>query len=254
LDWQPDTDLLVDSQAEAQLEEQAGEEAVRPDDQVTGEPEPTATKPGPAPRSPGATLEAFFRMLGATLVAARPQPPAGDEADGHTRPSPQVARDNVKQALQDLRELQTAEDHGPRHRYLHIVAPAALVAVVVGIFMLFPGVPQSLSPQLIGSWETSARKYADRTLQLSDGEIAFQQSPENGFASYPITGVTSRRDADGALIYVVTYDNDGMTHQFSFIHQPVANTITLKNQPRVVWRKTEDPSSILPRPAPHSPG
>jgi len=179
-------------------------------------------------------------MLGATLVAARPQPPAGDEADGHTRPSPQVARDNVKQALQDLRELQTAEDHGPRHRYLHIVAPAALVAVVVGIFMLFPGVPQSLSPQLIGSWETSARKYADRTLQLSDSVIAFQQDPQNGFATYPITGVTSMRDAGGALVYVVTYDNDGVAHQFSFIHQPVANTITLKNQSQVVWRKIED--------------
>lgn len=252
--WQPDTDLQVDSQVAAQLEKQAGEEEVRPDDQVVSEPQPTATKPGPAPRSRGATLEAFFRMLGATLVASRPQPPAGNEPDGRTRPSPQVAREHVKQALQDLRELQTAKDHGPRHRYLHIVAPAALVAVVVGMVTLFPGAPQSLSPQLIGSWETSAMKYADRTLQLSDSVIAFEQGPQNGFARYPITGVTSRRNADGALIYVVTYANDGVAHEFSFIHQPVANTITLKNQPQVVWRKREDPSSILPPPAPHSPG
>ena len=253
MDWQPDTDL-VDSRVEAQPEEETGEGQVRPDDRVTSEPEPAATKPVPALRLPGGTLEAFFRMLGATLVASRPRPPAGDEPAGHQRPGPQAARENVKQALQDLRKMQTAEDHGPRHRYLHIVAPAALVAVVLGFLTLFPGGPQALSPQLIGSWETPAGKYADRILQLSDSGIAFQQGPQKGFARYPITGVTSKRNADGALIYVVTYDNDGVAHQFSFIHQPVANTITLKNQPQVVWRKTEDPSSILPPPAPHSPG
>lgn len=253
MDWQPDTDT-VDSHVEARPEEEAVEEKARPHDRVTSEPEPAATKPVPAPRLPGGTLEAFFRMLGATLVASRPQPPAGDESAGHQRPSPQAARENVKQALQDLRKMQSAEDHGTRHRYLHIVAPAALVAVVVGSLILFPGTPRSLSPQLVGSWHTSARKYADRTLQLSDSGIAFQQGPQNGFAKYPITGVTSKRNADGALIYVVTYDNDGVAHQFSFVHQPVANTITLKNQPQVVWRKTEDPSSILSPPAPHSPG
>ncbi len=239
MDWQPDTDT-VDSQVEAQPGEEAVEEAARPHDRGTSEPEPAATKPVPAPRPPGATLEAFFRMLGVTLVASRPQPPDGNEPDGHQRPGPQVARENVKQALQDLRKMQTAEDHGPRHRYLNIVAPVALVAVVVGILTLFPGAPQSLSPQLIGSWETSATKYADRILQLSDSAIAFEQGPQNGFARYPIEGIISRRNADGALVYVVTYDNDGVAHQFSFVHQPVANTITLKNQPQVVWRKTED--------------
>ncbi|MEE8476960.1 MAG: hypothetical protein V3S19_01240 [Gemmatimonadales bacterium] len=178
-------------------------------------------------------------MLGAILVASRPQPPASEG----TRPSPQIARGNVKQALQDLRESQTAEDHGPRHRHLHIVAPAALVAAVAGFLILFPGAPQSLSPQLIGSWETPARKYADRTLQLSGSEIAFEQGSQNDFASYPITGVTSQRNADGSLIYVVTYDNDGVAHQFSFIHQPVANTITLKNQPQVIWQKIRNEKS-----------
>ncbi len=236
MDWQPDTDL-VESRVEARPEEETDEEEVRPDDQVISEPEPPAPKPGPAP--PGATLGAFFRMLGATLVASRPQPPASEGS----RPSPQIARENVKQALQDLRESQTAKDHGPRHRYLHIVAPAALVAAVVGFLTLFPGAPQSLSPQLIGSWETSARKYADRTLQLSGSEIAFEQGSQNDFASYPITGVTSRRNADGAIIYVVTYDNDGVAHQFSFIHQPVANTITLKNQPQVIWQKIRNEKS-----------
>ncbi len=236
MDWQPDTDL-VDSRVEARPEEETDEEA-RPDDQVISEPGPTATKPGPAP--PGATLGAFFRMLGATLVASRPQPPA---SEGGTRPSPLVARENVKQALLDLEESQTAKDHGPRHRYLHIVAPAALVAVVVGILTLFPGAPQSLSPHLIGSWETSAEKYADRTLQLSGSEIAFDQGSQNGLASYPITGVTSQGNADGALIYVVTYDNDGVVHQFSFIHQPVANTITLKNQRQVIWQKIRNEKS-----------
>ncbi len=232
MDWQPDTDL-VESRVRAQPGEETDEEEVRPDDQVISEPEPPAPKPGPEP--PGATLGAFFRMLGAILVASRPHAPASED----TRPSPQVARENVKQALQDLRESQTAEDDGPRHRYLHIVAPAALVAVVVSILTLSPGIPESLSPQLIGSWETSAGKYADRTLQLSDSEIVFEQGPQNGFASYPITRVTSQRNADEALIYVVTYDNDGVAHQFSFIHQPVANTITLKNQPQVIWQKIQ---------------
>ncbi len=103
MDWQPDTDL-VDSRVKARPVEETDEEEVRPDDQVISEPEPTAPKPVPAP--PGATLGAFFRMLGATLVASRPQPAASEG----TRPSPQVARENVKQALQDLTESKTAED------------------------------------------------------------------------------------------------------------------------------------------------
>jgi len=184
----------------------------------------------------GSTLESFFRMLGATLVASRPKPSSADQPAGE-RPGPQAARENVKQALQELRKLQTADEGGPRHRYLYILAPTALVVVFVGIMILFPGTPQSLSPELIGSWETSAGKYADRTLRLSEIAIAFEQGPQKGFATYPITGVLSRRDADGALVYTVTYHNDGVAREFSFIHQPVTNTITLTNQPQIVWQK-----------------
>lgn len=238
MDWQPDTDLLADGQIQAQPEEQAGEEEVRPDDRAAEEPESALANPGPSPSPSGSTtLEAFFRILGATLVASRPRPSAAGEPDGPNRPGPQAARENVKQALADLRELQTAERGGPRHRYLHILAPAALVATTVAILMLLPGDPQALSPQLIGSWETSATKYADRALRLSEDEIAFEQGPRKGFARYPVTEVTSRRNSDGALVYVITYDNADVAHQFSFIHQPVTNTITLKNQPQVVWTK-----------------
>ena len=231
MDPQPDIDLLIESQIQAQLEARAGKEQVLPDD----EPESADSRTG-SPQKPAEsiTLPEFVGKMGTAPVAC--------EANGRTHPT-QVARENFKQALADLKQVQDTDkgaDGRPRHRYLPIVAPVALVAVIVGIMTLLPQAPAPLSPQLIGSWETSAGKYADRTLRLSESEIAFEQGSREGFASYPITGVTSERNTGGALSYVITYDNAGMTHQFSFTHQPVANTITLKNQPQVVWQKSRN--------------
>jgi hypothetical protein len=228
LDPQPDIDLLIESQIQAQLEARAGKEQVLPDDEPESADSITGSPQRPAEST---TLQEFFGKMGTAPVAS--------EANGKKHPT-QVARENFKQALADLNEVQNKGEDGPRHRYLPIVAPVALVAVIVGIMTLLPQTPAALSPQLIGSWETSAGKYADRILQISEGEIAFEQDSRENFASYPITGVTSERDAGGALAYVITYDNAGMTHQFSFTHHPVANTITLKNRPQVVWQKSRN--------------
>jgi hypothetical protein len=214
LDPQPDIDLLIESQIQAQLEARAGKEQVLPDDEPESADSITGSPQRPAEST---TLQEFFGKMGTAPVAS--------EANGKKHPT-QVARENFKQALADLNEVQNKGEDGPRHRYLPIVAPVALVAVIVGIMTLLPQTPAALSPQCI--------------LQISEGEIAFEQGSRENFASYPITGVTSERDAGGALAYVITYDNAGMTHQFSFTHQPVANTITLKNRPQVVWQKSRN--------------
>jgi len=230
---QPDIDLQIESQIQAQLEERAGGEAVYPDDQATTKQESRDNKSESAPKpAEPPTLQGFFARMGTT--------PEGSGTNGKKHHT-QVARENFEKALEDLKEVQDAPKtgDGPRHRYLPFVAPAALVAVFVGIMTLLPQTPESLPPQLIGSWSTSAGKYAERTLLISESEIAFEQGSREGFASYPITGITSERNADGALAYDITYDNAGVSHRFSFTHQPVGNTLTLKNQPQVVWEKSE---------------
>ena len=233
MDPQPDIDSLIESQIQDQLETRTGGEEVYPDDQATVEPDSTGSKPGSASRpAESTTLEEFFGKMGTT--------PSASGANGNKHPT-LVARENFKKALEDLKGVQDdgKDENRPRRSYLPFVAPAALVAVIVGIMTLLPQTPAALSQQLIGSWETSAGKYADRILRISEGEIAFEQGSPEDFASYPITGVTSDGNAGGALAYVITYDNAGMAHQFSFTHQPVANTITLKNQPQVVWQKKQ---------------
>ena len=226
---QPDIDHLIESQIQAQLENRGGDESVYPDDQVTAESKDG--EPGSAPKpAETPTVQGFFAKMGTT--------PAESGANGKKHPT-QVTRDNFEKALEDLKEVQDAPKtkDGPRHRYLPFVAPAALVAVIVGIMTLLPQTPASLSPELIGSWSTSAGKYADRALRISEGEIAFEQGTREGFASYPITNVASERNAGGGFTYDITYDNAGVDHRFSFTHQPVGNTITMKNQPQVVWEK-----------------
>ena len=229
----PDIDLLLESQIQAQLENRAGEKAVPPDDPPTAELESGDSKQASAPRpAETPTLQGFFSRMGTT--------PAVSGANGKKHPT-QVARENLEKALDDLKEVQDApKTKGvPRRRYLPFVAPTALVAVIVGIMTLLPRTPASLSPELIGSWSTSAGKYADRTLRISESEIAFEQGTREGFASYPITSIAAERDAGGGLTYDITYDNVGVDHRFSFTHQPVGNTITLKNQPQVVWEKSD---------------
>jgi hypothetical protein len=230
LDPQPDIDLLMESQIQAQLEARAGKEQGLSDDEPVSADSSTGSAPRPAEST---TLQEFFGKMGTAPVAS--------EANGKKHPT-QVARENFERALADLHEVQHTDKgkDGPRHRYLPIVAPVALVAIIVGILTLLPQAPAPLSPHLIGTWETSAGKYADRTLRISESEIAFEQGSREGFASYPVTGVTSERNTGGALSYVITYDNAGMAHRFSFTHQPVANTITLKNQPQVVWQKSRN--------------
>jgi len=185
-------------------------------------------------RAGAASLQDFFRTLGSVLVNYRPPVEVAKEPDA---PAGQAARENVKQALKDLRESQAAVDRKPKHRHLGILAPAALAALLVSVFLAVPRAPEQLPEALIGSWQSSAAKYEDRTLYLSVDEIGFSQGSRGEIVRFPITNVSSVRDAAGVLEYLVEYDIEGVTNQYAFVHQPGANTIRLKNQSRVAWTK-----------------
>lgn len=198
------------------------------------EPPPARELPSQPPARNSTTLASFFEILGATLVAARPRV-SSETHEAPARPSPVEARENVKQALRNLRDLQK-DDEGQRSGLRFATVALALIITATAAVALLPG-NQSLSVELLGTWETTEGRYSDRQLQLTETEIGFGQGGSGGILRYPITRVRSRLDPTGTWTYVLTYGNPGAERQFSFVHDPGPNTVTLKNQPSVVWHK-----------------
>ena len=92
---------------------------------------------------------------------------------------------------------------------------------------------------LIGVWGTSDPMYADRTFEITRGEIIFQTG-EKTFDTYTIKGIKVEKvPGEKTPLYVFTYKNiEGLKYKFSFYYFPGDNeSIRFKNQYQIVWTK-----------------
>jgi len=190
---------------------------------------------------PDTDLPTFFKILAASLAADRernraaglPERPAERKHPAQKASKASLARQAAKVAQA---KAAAKNKRGPKSR-IPVLAAAAAIVIVAGVLAAMPRGSEPLPEQMIGAWTTTAQKYADRTFELSAEEIAFQQGAGGQMDRHPITGVHSDRDAGGTLVYVIEYDNDKSTYEFSFVYQPVENSIRMKNQPQVVWHR-----------------
>ena len=92
---------------------------------------------------------------------------------------------------------------------------------------------------LVGVWKTSARKYADRSLELTKESIIFGTG-EGNTDIRPITKV-QKVQKDDKILYTASYKNQaGQVYKFSFYYNPAdGGTVRFKNQSTIVWRKEE---------------
>jgi hypothetical protein len=119
-----------------------------------------------------------------------------------------------------------------------------LVSVLAGLIVL-GGLAAGISPnhrdlpaELLGVWKTDQAQHSNRFLELSLVSVSFGTG--NGTVSTGfIRSVASAPDGT-QMLYTVTYRDDDGDQQLSFLYQSSDATLRLKNQDKVVWRKSDD--------------
>ncbi len=91
--------------------------------------------------------------------------------------------------------------------------------------------------ELVGVWETSARKYSDRLFELRTDKIIFQTG-EDSFALHTVVNVQATHE-DGTDLYTVYYlGTDGEEYQFAFFYDSTRDIVQFKNQAKIEWTRS----------------
>lgn len=101
------------------------------------------------------------------------------------------------------------------------------------------GYERTAPDELIGTWKTSASKYADRFFTIEQKTITIGTGGET-VEPYTIKKITIKKDSvEIGMLYTIYYkDEEGVKYQFAFYHSPEkGGVIRLKNQKHIAWTK-----------------
>lgn len=113
------------------------------------------------------------------------------------------------------------------------------VIVFLSILFSFVGCQKNITvPQhLIGVWKTSAPKYEDRYLKITEDSLIYGTG-NNEEVSHTIEKIHVKQE-DGETIYTFHYrDMEGEKWSLTLIYSPVSGTIQLKNR-NDTWEKVK---------------
>jgi hypothetical protein len=95
---------------------------------------------------------------------------------------------------------------------------------------------------LIGVWNTTDTRYADRPFEIRREEIIFHTGGGN-FNTFRIKKIeVESAPQKGDNLYIIHYTiSEGKVYKFSFYYNPTGNgKIIYKNQPEMVWTKKSE--------------
>ena len=105
--------------------------------------------------------------------------------------------------------------------------------------------PNSLPPEMLGVWKTSAPKYEGCFFELTRDKVSFaNKAILETFAIHRISKIeiTTLR-AEKLLCTVYYKDSEGQKYEFSFYYDPSdGGSIRFKNQTTIEWVKTDAPN------------
>lgn len=90
--------------------------------------------------------------------------------------------------------------------------------------------------EFLGVWRTTSPRYAERGFTITSDSLLLYLGPR-GLASYPITGVRTKRTAD-SLLYTVHYLDGTSTLELG-LRMDTDSTVRVANLPAVLWRKED---------------
>lgn len=186
-------------------------------------------------------LPTFFKILAASLAADQVRlgttPEGGQQAE-RRHPAQRASKAALAKQARDVEQAKKDREKAnrPKRTRVPLLVAAAAILVVSGVMAAMPKGSDPFPEALMGVWESTSERYAERSFELQLDHIIFQQGVDQ-FTSHPVTGMNMKSDEGGSKLYTVLYDNAGAEYQFSFVYQPDEALIRFKNQPQVKWYK-----------------
>jgi hypothetical protein len=117
------------------------------------------------------------------------------------------------------------------------------IVLVLTIIFLFFGCQSkdsgTVPRELKGVWGTSAPKYKNCFLELTEDKVIFTNEEELDKMSFnSIVGIELKKGQ--RVLYTITYEDDNdQEYELSFFYNPSkGGTIRLLNQQKIIWKKT----------------
>jgi hypothetical protein len=100
---------------------------------------------------------------------------------------------------------------------------------------------ETLPPDLVGVWKSSAPRFKYDTLQLSKEYIVFTSGEFQDFINVNFIQKVERKPERNHVFYVIHYENiHEQEYKFSFYYYPTkGGVIRLKNQMDSEWKKVK---------------
>jgi len=118
--------------------------------------------------------------------------------------------------------------------------PLMLVMCVALVMMLGCGPSKRVSvpDEIKGTWVTSAPKYADSSMEITNGSIIFKTGFHHRDSNH-ITKIEQAPERLGGLYHIHYEKEPGETYTLSMYHYrgPEGGVIRFKNQKQIAWRK-----------------
>ena len=96
---------------------------------------------------------------------------------------------------------------------------------------------ETVPDDMVGVWETSSKRYADRTFTLTESTIRFGTG-DGQAVTHPILRV----ERHSGSRYTIHYENDDeQEYSLSVFHEPNNGTVRFEHQMKVVWKKRPEP-------------
>lgn len=94
----------------------------------------------------------------------------------------------------------------------------------------------ALPNEMLGVWTTETPKYADRFFELQNDRVIFGTGKGQSDSNL-VVAVEEIRQGPKWLYNIEYLGSEGQTYTFSFYYQTSPQTIALKNQSGIEWKK-----------------
>jgi len=111
------------------------------------------------------------------------------------------------------------------------------VVTLVFLLLVFASKRRVVPEELIGDWTTTDAAYQDRFLTIYSGTVSFGTGDGTVSTGF-IQKVEQTSSRTGEVIYSLFYKGDDGEQQISLALEPATGLLRLKNQPKIVWKKS----------------
>lgn len=116
-----------------------------------------------------------------------------------------------------------------------------VLAIPIFVLGCQPKGDETLPPELVGVWMSSAPRFKDDTLELSKEFIVFTSGKFQNFINVNFILKVDRKPERNHIFYIIHYENiHDQKFKFSFYYYPKkGGVIRLKNQMDTGWKKVK---------------